>query len=59
MYNIYAVKLKAGPMFALFKVKNWSKFFAFLLFIFEELILPAEKRGFLKNKQKATKKHMF
>ena len=26
---IYAVKLKTGPMFALFKVKNWSNFCCF------------------------------
>ena len=58
---IYVVKLKAGPMFALFKVKNWSIFFVFLFFIFENLILPAERRGFLKkkNKQKTTKKTQF
>ena len=36
-------------MFALFKVKNWSIFVCF--FVFENLILPAERRGFLKNMQ--------
>ena len=52
---IYMVKLKIGPMFALFKGKNWSNF----LFFFESLILPAERRGFLKNKQKQQKTHTF
>ena len=49
---IYAVKLK-----------NWSNFLPFLkwntgpfFFFFENLILPAERRGFLKNKQKTTTK---
>ena len=59
---IYAVKLKTGPRFALFKVKNWSIFLVFFFlvfffFIFENLILPAERRGFLKkNKQKQQQK---
>ena len=39
-------------MFALFKVKNWSNCLFWGVFIFEHLILPAERRGFLKNKQK-------
>ena len=58
---IYAVKLKTGPSFALFKVKNWSIFCFFCFFIFENLILPAERRGFLKKKQakKTTKKTQF
>ena len=44
---IYVVELKAGPIFAFSSVKNWSKFF------FENLVLPAERRGFSnKNKQK-------
>ena len=43
---IYAVKLKSGPMFALFKVKKWSIFLFSLFFVFENLVLPAERRGF-------------
>ena len=39
-------KLKIGP----------SLFFLFFLFIITYLILPAERRWFLKNKQKTTKK---
>ena len=48
---IYAVKLKTSPIFALFKVKNWSICFVFF-FIFENLILPAERKSFFENKQK-------
>ena len=54
---IYAVKLKSGPIFALFKVKKWSNFFVFFVFfVFKNLVLPAERRGFLKNKPKKTTK---
>ena len=50
---IYAVKLKSGPIFALFKVKKWSNLFVFFVFfVFKNLVLPAERRGFLKNKPK-------
>ena len=58
---IYAVKLKSGPIFALFKVKKWSNFFVvFVLFVFKNLVLPAERRGILKNKPKNNKnKHNF
>ena len=42
---IYAVELKAGPNFAFSSVKNWSKFFV-CLFVFENLVLPAERRVF-------------
>ena len=45
--GLYVVKLQDGPIFALFN------------FLFENLILPAERRGFLKNKQNTTKKHIF
>ena len=38
------LKLKTGPFLFVF----------LLFFIFENLILPAERRGFLKNKQKTT-----
>ena len=56
---IYVVKLQAGPIFALLKL-NIGPFFVFLFSIFENLILPAERRGFLKtsNKQQE-KKHNF
>ena len=55
---IYAVKLKSGPRFAFLKVKTGPICcFCFLLFIFEHLILPTERRGFLKkNKQTKTTK---
>ena len=36
---------------ALFKVKKWSNVFVvFVLFVFKNLVLPAERRGVLKNK---------
>ena len=47
---IYAVELKTGPIFAFSSVKNWSIFFCF--FVFENLILPAERRGFCTKKKK-------
>ena len=50
---IYAVELKTGPIFAFSSVKNWSIFFLFCFFVFKNLILPAERRGFF---QKAKKK---
>ena len=54
---IYTVQLKTGLIFALFKVKNWSNFVCLFVFLyFENLILPADRRGFLKNKQKKQKK---
>ena len=46
---IYAVELKAGPIFAFFSVKNWSIFC--LVFCFENLALPAERRGIFKKKE--------
>ena len=54
---IYLVKLKIGPIFAL----KIGPFFCFWGGggIFENPILPAERRGFLKNKQKTTKKQFF
>ena len=41
-------------LFAFSSVKNWSKFFCFFVFfVFENLVLPAERRGFKKiNKNK-------
>ena len=53
---IYAVKLKIGPIVALFKVKNWS---IFLFFFFENRIPPAERRGFWKTSKKDNKKTQF
>ena len=47
---MYAVKLKIGPMFALLKVKNWSKFF-----VFENRVLPEEKRKLKKKHKKHCK----
>ena len=43
---ICAVELIVG----LFCVKNWSKFFVY--FCFENLVLPAERRGLKKNQEK-------
>ena len=54
IYSIYAVKLKTGPIFALFKVKT-GPFFCF--FIFENLILPAERRGCFEKQAKNNKKN--
>ena len=48
------IKLKIGPMFALFEVNNWSNF---CFFIYEILILPAERRGFLKKKTSKNNKN--
>ena len=51
---IYAVKLKTGPRFALFKVKNWSSF----LFLFLKISSPCrKKRIFEKQAKKTTKKN--
>ena len=48
---------ESGPIFALFKVKKWSNFFVFFVFfVFKNLVLPAERRGFLKNKPKKQQK---
>ena len=59
---MHAVKLKS-PIFALFKVKKWSNVFVFVVFfVFENLVPPAERRGFLKKKQankKQQKRHKF
>ena len=58
---IYAVELKTGPIFAFSSVKNWSNFLVFFcFFVFENLILPAEKkRSFQKKEEKQTKKTTF
>ena len=53
---MHAVELKTGPMFAFSSVKSWSNFFVF----FENLILPAERRGFFKKmKRKKQKQTTF
>ena len=51
---IYAVELKTGPLFAFSSVKNWS---IFLFFFFENLILPAERRGFFNKKRRKRKQN--
>ena len=54
---IYAVELKTGPIFAFSSVKNWSNFFFVLsFFVFKNLILPAERRGFFKKSKKKNQK---
>ena len=50
---IYVVKLKAGPFFALFRVKNRSICFVFFLFL-KNLTLHAEKDD-VSKKTKTTK----
>ena len=52
---IYAVELKTGPIFAFSSVKNWSNCFVLVFFVFENLILPAERRGFFTKKKKKNK----
>ena len=56
---IYAVKLKSGPIFALFKVKKWSNVFVFFVFFFffQKSRSPCrKKRIFEKQAQKTTTK---
>ena len=55
-YSIYAVELKTGPIFAFSSVKNWS---IFCFFVCENLILPAERRGFFKKKKNKQEKQHF
>ena len=52
---IYAVELKTGPRFPFYKLET-GHVFPFFFFIFKNRILPAERRGSLKNKQKQPKK---
>ena len=51
---IYAVELKTGPIFAFSSVLvlETGPSFCFLLLFFENTVLPAERRGFFKKKQK-------
>ena len=49
---IYAVKLKSGPIFALFKVKKWSKF---LLFLFSKISFSLQKEEDFWKKKKSKK----
>ena len=58
---IYAVKLKTGPIFALFKVKNWSIFYFFFCFLFLKISFSLQKEeDFWKtSKKKQQKKHNF
>ena len=52
---MHAVELKSGPIFAFFSVKNWSIFCVF----FENLILPAKRRGFFQEEKRNTKNDPF
>ena len=54
---IYAVKLKTGPIFALFKVKNWSNFFVFLDFYFQKSHSPCRKKRIFEKQAKKTTKN--
>ena len=57
---MHAVKLKLVQDFPFYKLKIGPFFLFYLLFIFKNIILPAERRGFLKNKQNNNqKKHNF
>ena len=57
VYSIYAVKLKTGPRFALFKVKNWSIFFVFFVFLFSKISFSLQKEeDFWKTSQKKQQK---
>ena len=56
---IYAVKLKSGPIFALFKVKKWSNFLFFLVFIFQKSRSPCRKKRIFENKPKNNKNTQF
>ena len=54
---IYAVQLKTGPNFALFKVKNWSIFFVcFGFFIFEKSHYPCRKKRIFEKQAKHNNK---
>ena len=60
IYIIYAVESKKLVQdFPFYKLKTGPIFPFFLFFIIKHLILPAERRGFLKNKQKQLKKTHF
>ena len=52
---IYAVQLKTGPILPFFMLKLVH----FLVLIIENIILRAERREFLKNKQKQQKNTIF
>ena len=55
MYGIYAVKLKSGPIFALFKVKKWSIFLFFGGFYFSQIPFSLQKEEDFRKKQKKKK----
>ena len=48
--SIYAVELRAGPRFALFRVKNWSKFF----FLFLKISFSLQIEEVFQRKSKQT-----
>ena len=52
-----AVELKAGPIFAFYKLITGPMFLLFLFVCFENLVLPADRRGFFKNKQQNNQKN--
>ena len=55
---MHAVKLKSGPIFALFKVKKWSNYFVF--FCFRKSRSPCrKKRVFEKQAQQQQKNTIF
>ena len=58
---IYAVKLKVVQCLPFLKLKSGPLFLFFCFFcVFENLVLPAERRGFLKKQaKKNNKKHNF
>ena len=58
---IYAVKLKSGPIFALFKVKSGPICFVCFAFLFSRISfsLQKEEEFWKTNPKKTTKKHNF
>ena len=53
---ICAVDLKTGPILPFLVLKTGP---FFVIFVFEDLVLPAERRGFLQKKKQKQKKTHF
>ena len=59
LIQIFAVKLKSGPIFALFKVKKWSNLFVLGVFIFQKSRSPCRKKMIFEKHAKNNKKTQF